>query len=499
MKIFTAAQTRELDAHTIENEPILSINLMERAATTVTDWLVKNFQREKKFTIFCGPGNNGGDGLAVARQLLSYSYKVEVYIVHTGKTSDDFKANEERLKRFLSINHITAPENIPDIPEENLIIDALFGSGLNKPAQGIFAEVIQKINNSGAETISIDIASGLFADEHTPEDAVVVQPTHTLTFQMPKLAFLMSENEAYTGSFHILDIGLDKNFIEQKDTPHYFTDKQHITKIVKARNKFSHKNTFGKVLIVAGSHGMMGAALLTSKACLRTGCGVLKAYVPECGYTIFQTALPEAMVMTDPDYKKLTQTPELEGYHAIGIGPGVQEDEDGKKVLEEIFKTAECPLVLDAGALNLMAKHKEFLEILPAGSVLTPHPGEFSRLADKAENDFHRLQMLKDFAAKTKSVVLLKGAYTAIATPEGKVHFNSTGNPGMATPGTGDALTGIITSLLAQGYSSEEAAIAGAYIHGHAGDTAAQMLSQTSMLAGDLIEGISDFFKDYER
>ncbi|MFN6944580.1 MAG: NAD(P)H-hydrate dehydratase, partial [Cytophagaceae bacterium] len=380
----------------------------------------------------------------------------------------------------------------------NVVVDAILGSGLNKSLTGFMATIVQMINASEALIISIDISSGLFAEKPMPDNSIAVRPDYTLTFQLPKLAFMFSENARFTGEWQLLDIGLHGEFMQNENTPYCFVDKEFIRTFYKSkREKFSHKNSYGKVLITAGSYGMMGAALLTAEACLRTGCGVLKAYIPKCGYDIFQTALPEAMTLTDDHFEYHTKLPDVTGFDVIGVGPGLAEGKDVKEVLKKLFKSVKCPLVLDAGALNLLAKHKDLLKMLPKGSVLTPHPGEFGRLAGAPVNDYDRLERLMKFSAETGCMVLLKGAHSAIASPDGKVYFNSTGTPGMATPGTGDALTGVITSLLAQGYPPLQSTILGAYIHGYAGERASEEFGDASMLASDLIGKIKDFYLDF--
>jgi hydroxyethylthiazole kinase-like uncharacterized protein yjeF len=496
MKLLSAKQIKELDEFTISHEPISSIDLMERASAMFVQWFIVRFDKNKKIKIFCGPGNNGGDGLAIARMLLGKSYKVGVYIFSDKNPSKDFQENKLRLEKLLEPYIIKNPPEIPSFSNSEIIIDAIFGSGLNRPPEGLFAETISAINNSGSTIISVDIASGLYCNEHTSGNSII-QPGHTVSFQLPKLAFLLPENEKYIGDWHLINIGLSNDFIERTQTSCYYTTKDTLSGWVKKRNRFSHKGTYGKALIIAGSYGMMGAAILAAKACLRTGAGLCRTYVPKCGYEILQSALPENIVLTDPSVESITQIPDLSSYNAIAIGPGLGEKEETKKALTTLLRETKIPLVMDAGALNIIASDKSMLNLIPANSILTPHPKEFERLAGSASNDFERLTMLCALSKKIKCFIILKGAYSAVASPEGELHFNSTGNPGMATPGSGDVLTGIITSLLSQGYEPYKAAILGVYLHGYAGDAAASHLSGSSLIASDIIDGIHSFYKDF--
>lgn len=494
MKILSAAQIRELDAYTIEHEPVSSIDLMERASQAFTDWFVKKFDTSHPVKVFCGPGNNGGDGFAIARMLLKKSYQVEVYAPFSEKKSADCKVNEERYALLKKINYLRELFDFPLIERDTILIDALFGSGLSKPLEGLYAEAVRNINASGALVISVDIASGLFVDSQN-EDENIVRPAYTLSFQLPKLSFLLPQNAVYTGEWHLLDIGLSAEFLDSIISDYFFSDEAYVKSLIRKREKFSHKGSFGKALIVAGSFGMMGAAVLAVKSCLRAGVGLVKAHVPRCGYEIMQTAVPEAMVLTDPSLDSITDISSSEGYSAIGLGPGFSEGKASAEALEKFLRSCNVPVVLDAGALNILSKERSLLKLIPAGSILTPHPGEFERLAGKSENDYHRLELLKNFAKEYNCYVVLKGAYTAIARPEGIVCFNSTGNPGMATAGSGDVLTGIITGLLAQGYSSLHAAVLGVYIHGYAGDLAAERLSEPALIASDILDEISEVYK----
>lgn len=496
MKIFSAPVIRVLDAYTIKHEPIMSIDLMERASAAFSDWFIRTFSEAVPVYVFCGPGNNGGDGLAIARRLLANNYKVFPYLIGDGMLSEDCRINFERLSEITPVTPVLVKEDLPGLPAEAIVVDALFGSGLSRPVAGLFADVIQAINHSEALVVSVDIASGLFCDSYNASENIV-RPDYTVTFQYPKLSFFLPSNALYTGELVIVNIGLMEEFAETQPVDYYFIESKDVRKLLKPRGKYAHKGTFGKALIMAGSYGMMGAALLAVKACCRSGAGLVTAYIPKCGYEIIQTAVPEAMVLTDPASDFLLDAPDVSHYNAIGAGPGFYEGEETVDALRQLLITCVQPLVLDAGALNCIAKNRELLDLLPEGAVITPHPKEFERLFGATGNDYDRLGLMRKKALQHKITIVLKGAHTAIATSEGKVYFNSTGNPGMATGGTGDVLTGIITGLLAQGYPSPEAAILGVYLHGYAGDKAAQITGVPSLLASDVIDGISLFYKDF--
>ena len=495
MKIFSAPQIKKWDAFTIKNEPISSINLMERAATACYNWLVENNLTQHHFKIFCGKGNNGGDGLAIARLLLQNNCKATVYILEFGKLgSDDFQANLEKLHLITKdIHFIQSEEFFPALHDGEIIIDAIFGSGLNKPLDGFTAGLAKHINNAGVPTIAIDFPTGLFADKSSNGN-IVINATHTLSFQNKKLAFFLPKNEIPTGKIHLLNIGLHKNFEIDEYADFEMLDSDIIKSIYKRRSQFSNKGTYGNAAIVSGSIGMMGAAVLSSQACLRSGVGKITAYIPKCGYNIIQTAVPEAMAFVAGE-ECILSAEGVEKFNTVGIGPGIGVYPEHKKLLTDIFASVTKPMVIDADALNVISENKELLQSIPPLSILTPHPKEFERLFGKTESDFERLQLALEKSRELNIYIVLKGHYTFISTPEGKGYFNSTGNAGMATAGSGDVLTGIITGLLAQEYSSLHAALLGVYLHGLAGDIAAAKYSQEAMIAGDITTNVGTAFK----
>ncbi|MES2374124.1 MAG: NAD(P)H-hydrate dehydratase [Bacteroidota bacterium] len=495
-KIFYVPQIQAADLYTIQHEPVNSVDLMERAASACTKWIQEHFTQKDSFIIICGPGNNGGDGLAIARQLHLLEYKVQAFIIETGgKQSGDFLANLDRLQKMEGslIKKIQSATELV-VKQDDIIIDAIFGTGLSKPIAGLTGDIITSINKINATVISIDMPSGLLADQHTDPSQAIIKACYTLSFQFPKLAFFFPENEMYTGNWKILTIGLHETFIANETTSHYQLTHAYIQSLLKPRPKFSHKGTYGHAILIAGSYGKMGAAVLAAKACLRSGVGLLTMHIPKCGYDIMQTTIPEAMVSPDSKEQWIGDEIITKTFSAVGIGPGVGMNEQTQKSLHAIIKRHEKPLVLDADALNILSLHKDWLEALPANAILTPHPKEFERLAGVTGNDFERHALQIAFSKKYRLFIILKGAHTCITTPSGETYFNTTGNPGMAKGGSGDLLTGIITALLAQGYSPLETCLISVFVHGLAGDITRDALGETGMIAGDLCDHLPQAF-----
>ncbi|WP_338876774.1 NAD(P)H-hydrate dehydratase [Spirosoma sp. SC4-14] len=497
MKILNVDQIRALDQYTIQHEPIAPINLMERAALAFVDWFADHFPNTTITKIFCGLGNNGGDGLAIARLLLEREYPIEVYVVrYAPRESDDFMHNHRRLKLVTeNIHYVELSHDIPAIRHNEVVIDAIFGSGLSRPTEGIVKSTIETINRAPATVVSVDIASGLYTDQPNSSADTIIEPDYTITFQLPKLAFVLPKNGRYVGDWHIVDIQLHKRYIDLAPTPYFFTQPRDARLLLHKRERFSNKGSFGHALLLVGSYGKIGAAVLAARACLRSGVGLLSVQVPQCGYDVIQTAVPEAMCRADEDPKVLTgysivEGPEPADYSTVGIGPGIGKAPDTLKMLRDLLPTLKKPIVLDADALNLLSENRALLNKIPPHSILTPHPKEFERLTRKWENDYEKLTILRDFAKTYNVVVVLKGAYSAVATPDGDVHFNSTGNPGLSTGGTGDVLTGVLTALLAQGYDPVEAAVLGVFAHGLAGDKAAEQRGPIGMIASDVIDAL---------
>lgn len=493
LKVLNSVQIKELDSYTILHDPIASIDLMERACHAFVKWFVARFVNSRKIGIICGTGNNGGDGLGIARILSDWGYTVSVWIVRGPvKETEDFKINLDRLDEKLKVLEFSDSANLGIFSSCEILIDAIFGSGLSRPPEGIYERAIQACNATDAIRIAVDIPSGLFADKHS--SGAVVKTDHTVSFQLPKLAFFFPENHIYVGEWHLVDIGLSKIFIQNAGTAHYYLTKKSVKKILRHRSTFSHKGDYGKALLIAGSYGKMGACVLAARASLRAGLGLLTVHVPKVGYSILQSTVPEAMVSIDGHNEIFSGIPSVEAFDIIGMGPGIGQVEETVTAVRKVLQSGK-PMVLDADALNILSSHREFLNIIPAGSILTPHPGEFERLAGSCKDDFERLEKQVMLSKEIKSVIILKGAYTSITFPEGDAYFNSTGNPGMSTGGSGDVLTGILTGLLAQKYTPKETAALGVYLHGLSGDLAAREKGMNSLIASDLIDFLPEAFK----
>jgi ADP-dependent NAD(P)H-hydrate dehydratase / NAD(P)H-hydrate epimerase len=491
LPILTASQIREADAHTIANEPIASIELMERAAKVCCDWIIHHFSEHTFFTIVCGQGNNGGDGLAIARILHNTNLQCQVIVIQQKETgSTDFEINLERLQNTdVPITFITNTIPLDIFSSDGVIIDAIFGTGLTSPATGIFAQIIERMNTSERFIVSIDLPSGLFSEgsnKHINEGNTVLA-WHTISFQVPKLSMLLPDSGRFAGHFTIADIGLDSQFIASCKTKNHILSTNTFAVEYAFRDKYDHKGSFGHALIIAGSRGKTGAAVLAAKACLRSGAGLVTVHCPSDSLNIVQTAVPEVMVSPDKGNNCIIELPELDNYYAIGVGPGLGTSKETAVMLKQLIQSVKFPLILDADALNILSENKTWISFLPKGSILTPHVGEFDRLFGKSESANDRLELQRSESVKHGIIIILKGAHTSVSFPNGHIYFNCTGNPGMATAGSGDVLTGIITGLFARTGSTAYAALNGVILHGTAGDMAAKKEGQESMIAGDII------------
>ncbi|MGW8316062.1 MAG: NAD(P)H-hydrate dehydratase [Bacteroidales bacterium] len=499
MKIFEAAHVREIDAFTIKNEPVASIDLMERAASRLAGWYVRHFHTDRRVVIIAGPGNNGGDALAMARMLAERQYGVACYLLAFGRLSEDCATNRERLEEqgLVQLMELKEGDPLPDIGPKEVVVDGIFGSGLSRKVKGFPLEVIRHINRYASTVIAIDIPSGLFGEDNTDNDYdAVVRADFTLTFQFPFLSFFFDVNAPYVGRWRVHDIGLHPEAITRTETPYRMLGKEEVHELLPERGKFSHKGTYGHALLIAGSYGMMGAALLAGESALRGGAGLVTLHIPRFGYPIVQTAFPEAIVSLDPSDILFSTPPDLAPYSAVGIGPGLGMKHNTGKGLKHLLEITTVPLVIDADGLNLLSQHPEWIELIPEGTVLTPHPREFDRLAGESGNAYRRHLKQREFAEKHRVIVVLKGAHTGIAAPDGRYWFNTTGNPGMATGGSGDVLTGLLAGLLAQGIDPLEAALAGVYLHGLAGDLALKGSSEEAMIAGDITARLGAAFRE---
>ncbi|WP_026449932.1 bifunctional ADP-dependent NAD(P)H-hydrate dehydratase/NAD(P)H-hydrate epimerase [Aequorivita capsosiphonis] len=499
MRIFSAEQLYEADKATVKKNQITSEELMEHAGTQVFNWLHKRLNNAPvPIRIFCGIGNNGGDGLVLGRFLLEHGYTVLIYVVNcSDKRSQNFLHNYQKIKaitnngRFL----MKGEADFPEINDDDIIVDAIFGIGLNRCPEGWVKKLIQYLNESNAYKLAIDIPSGLFSNSPITDPDAVLKADHTLTFQAPKLAFFLPETAPFATNFDVLDIGLDEEFLHNTEPLAQLISKAEAQHFYKPREKFGYKNTYGHALIIAGSYGKIGAAVLSTTAAFRIGAGMLTAFIPKCGYTILQTAIPEAMVITDEEEKFISDiTLDFEP-SAIGVGMGIGKNKETVKALEKLFKNNRAPFVIDADALNNISENKDLLKLLPKNSILTPHPGELKRLIDKWKNDYDKLEKVKKFSNKHEVVVVIKGAYSAIVFGD-QLYINTSGNPGMATAGSGDALSGVLTGLLSQGYDPLLASVFGVYMHGRAGDIAAGQMGYEAVMSGDIVENLSEAYLD---
>ncbi|ODT53956.1 MAG: hypothetical protein BGP01_02030 [Paludibacter sp. 47-17] len=509
MKLFTSARIRELDRYTIEHEPISSSGLMERAADALCDALMGEYPfTVTSFYIVAGPGNNGGDALALARKLCEQGYPVAAHLIHaatrhSGKgtpvsLSPDCRLNRDRLKaEFPSVlqEYLDEKADLPLPEHDAVVVDGLFGSGLSRPLTGGFAAVVRQLNEWPNRRIAIDVPSGLDADAYHKLTDLTVKADLTLSLQFPKPAFFFIENEPFVGRWKVLDIGLHPRGIAEAESAWIYMDAEEMKPLLRKRSRFAHKGNFGHLAIIAGSKGMAGASILAAKAALRSGVGLLTLHGPEGNRCILQTVTPEVMFEADRNTDCVSEFYHSDRYDALAIGCGLGTRTVTVEMLRQFLNHLNEPCVFDADALNIMAAHPKMLESLPEGSILTPHPKEFIRLFGDSPNSYHRLMKAREMAMQYQIVLVMKGAYTKVVAPDGTIYFNSTGNPGMATAGSGDVLTGIIGSLLAQGYHPVTAARLGVYLHGLSADLALEQESEESLMAGDIIAGLGKAFR----
>lgn len=500
-KIFTSDQLRQLDELTIKSESISSLDLMERAASAVAEEIILRWNTTKHIVIFAGPGNNGGDALAVARLLSLRGYRVEAVLFNpNSKLSKDCEENKKRLLSSCpgsAFTEVVDKFEIPDFNSETLLIDGLFGTGLNRPLSGGFAKLVSFINSSGCEVLSIDIPSGLMCEDNSENvPPSIVKASYTFTFQSPKISFLLDAYGPFVGDLKVLDIGLSKSAVDSMPTDYYLIERNTVSKLLHRRDEFGNKGDFGHSLIIAGSYGMAGASILASRACLRSGVGKVTVHTPQMNNSIMQISVPEAVISLDVSDCIFTRpTVRLDSYDSIGIGPGIGTENATAMAFIELVQHVRKPIVVDADGINILATHKNWLNQLPPNSIITPHPGELKRLCELGDEPFTFLHASRCIAERHHIFVVLKGHHTAICTPDGEIFFNSTGNSGMATAGSGDVLTGIITALMAQHYSSFQACLLGVYMHGLAGDLASEEKGKHSLIASDIIDFLPNAFK----
>jgi len=498
MKIFSAQQIYQADKFTIEKQQITSDALMERAAIQIFNWLHQRMQgAQVKIHLFCGIGNNGGDGIALARHLQEHGYNIEVNVVNfSDKRSKDFLINLDRLKaRKIWPNFMNEASEYPEIGKDDIIVDALFGIGLNRSPDKWVVDLMQFLNASGAFILSIDVPSGLYPDTAIADAEAVVKANFVLSFQAPKLIFFLPGTGNYAKQWEILDIGLDPEYLSETPTAFELIGKNEVLPLYKGRDKFSHKGNYGHALIVGGSYGKIGAVILATRACLTSGCGLVTALVPGCGYYPLQTAVPEAMVLTDTDENIISSVQVEEKFNVTGFGIGLGTAAKTAAAMRAFLSSNKNPLVIDADGLNLLSKNKELLKLLPAKCILTPHPGELERLIGVWNDDFEKLKNAFKFSKKHDCIIVIKGAHTITVYDE-RGYVNATGNPGMATAGSGDVLTGILTGLIAQKYDPLHAAIFGVYLHGRAGDLAMEEMGYQAITATKITDAIGKAYLD---
>lgn len=496
MKILDVNSIRLADAFTIEHEPISSINLMERASNACAQYILSNFKQRNEISIFVGPGNNGGDGLAIARLLRNSFNNVLVYIIEIGSNfSPDFIINLDRIQGIsnIKISNLKSKKDFPQTINSEIIIDAIFGSGLNRSVEGFVGEIIDFINSNSGLKISIDIPSGLFADRLT-EKGKIIYANLTLSLEFPKFTMLLPDTSNYIGELQIIPIGLHPEFISNIKPKSVLLEDSLIAGLLQTRQKFTHKGMAGHALLIAGSGTKPGAAVLSSGACLRSGVGLLTVHQPESATIALKTNLPEAMLSIDENNDAFSNLPDLSPYNAIAIGPGLGTEIQSAKAFKLLIQNFQQPIIIDADALNILSENKTWLSFLTPGTILTPHPKEFDRIAGKSSNSLERIEKQIEMSKRFNLFIILKGAHTSISCPDGSHYFNNTGNPGMATAGSGDVLTGVVLGLLAQGYSAHDASVLGVYIHGLAGDFALETESIESLIASDLIKNLGNSF-----
>lgn len=499
MKIFSKEQIYEGDKQTAKKQNITSTELMERAGIQIFNWLHVRMQgAQVPIHVFCGIGNNGGDGLVVARHLITHGYNVKTYVVNcSDKRTKDFLVNYDRIKETTKKwpDMLNCEADYPVINVDDIIIDAVFGIGLNRPASDWVKGLFQHFRASRAFTLSIDMPSGLYADKVPNDENGVVWANHTLSFASPKLVFFLPETAKYTQQWEILDIGLDPEYLYTTETEAELIGKNEMLQIYQPRERFSNKGDFGHSLIIGGSHGKIGAVTLASKAALASGSGLVTALVPKCGYQILQTAFPEAMVIADKDEAMITDIQFDIEPTVVGIGMGLGANEKTVSALSTFLKKNKVPLVIDADAINILAQNDSMLKLLPKNTILTPHPKELERLLGKWKDDFDKLSRAKAFCKEHEVILVIKG-FNTITVHQDKLYVNSSGNPGLATAGTGDVLTGIITGLLSQGYDALVAAVFGVYLHGRSADIAVEDYGYQSLIASHVIDYLGKSYID---
>ncbi len=504
MKIFTNEALKQIDSATIESEGITELDLMERAASAVAYEIISRWRSTKRMIIFAGPGNNGGDALAVARMLYEQGYRPEVYLfnIRSSHLSHCCSANRERLLNMGDIDFTEIVDNFtpPELGENDVVIDGLFGSGLHSPLKGGYTALVQYINNSEAFIVSIDMPSGLLGEWNEGNDRRnIIRADLTLTFASKRLSFFFSENAEFIGHCIVLDIELSPKAIMTTTTDYYLIEKEDVGEKMQPLDPFISKYDNGTLFLVAGSYGMMGAAILACKGAQRIGVGLVTVHGPASANTIMQTSCPEALFEADSSDICTTAINAKHRFSVIALGPGIGTSDETIDAVDHFLKNYRKPCLLDADALNCIAARHMLLRSIPRGSIITPHAVEFDRLFGRNVTDEERFKRAINVSKTHNITIVLKGHYTMIVRPDGKVYINSSGNPGMATAGSGDVLTGIISGLIAKGYSPDDSVWMGVYIHGLAGDLAAAKVGEHSLIATDIVNNIGPALVDIMR
>lgn len=500
-KVFKTAEIASIDKYTIEHEPVSPLDLMERASLAWTKKILEKFPSLNRVTVIAGSGNNGGDGFAIARLLMGEG--VDVNVLHLPPSTRRSAGCEANYLRYKAAGGALCEIRTADgwtLPEGGVVVDAIFGTGLNRPVEGTAAAIIRKINASRCTVVAVDMPSGLMGEDNSANDrTAIVRAAYTFTFQFPRLAFMLAENAPCVGEWSVLDIGLHPDAIRAKPSAWYYVTRETAAACLPAPPAFAHKGTNGRGLLIAGNSAMMGAAVLAGKAAVRSGIGLLHCHVPHSARDIIYTSVPEALVDTDESEYYFSGVGNAAAYDAVAAGPAIGRDPETREGLKRLLQSWRGTTILDADALNIIATNRKLLSLLHKKCILTPHAGEFERLAGKCENDFDRLNKLSTFAHDYNTYIILKGAYTVIATPEGELYFNMSGNPGMAKGGAGDVLTGVLLALAANGLPPLEVAVAGVYAHGLSGDLAAAVHGKRGICAGMIAEGMGKAWRQLEQ
>lgn len=502
MKLFTNDEIRAIERQTLQQEAITSMTLIEHVGEAAASEISARYRPTRRTVVFAGPGNNGADALLTAHQLSQRGFKPVVYLFNIGGNAlkpDCKKARDILATKSpeVELHIIVKTFDTPDLGPGDLVIDGLFGSGLREPLAGGFMSLVRYINESGAKVVSLDVPSGMFAEwNHQGQERNIVHATLTLAVQFPRIAFFFAENADIVGQWKLLDVGLNKEIAEKTKSNFHLIEDTEVKSLLRKRPAFCSKADFGSALLVAGRYGMAGAAVLAAMGALRAGTGKLTVYGPQCIMPIVQNSVPEALFESDDDKLRLTSVSVEHEYSSIGIGPGLGNAEVTVGAVEALLQRSRQPLVIDADALNCIAHRPSMLKIIPRFSVLTPHAAEFDRIFGEQKSEETRLIKALEVSRHYNIMILLKGHFSKLVRPDGKVYINSSGCAAMATAGSGDVLTGIITGLIAQGYKPEVSALIGAFIHGRAGEIAAAENGTYGTVASDIAKATGRAIED---